>query len=187
MDKNKIIEGVKKILEGIGTDLRAKDMVDTPRRVAQMYEEILSGEHKDGADEISVILEQEHDEIILIRDIPVQSLCEHHMVPFIGRAHVAYIPDKKITGLSKIARVVDVFSKRLQIQERLTTQIADAIVSKLSPKAVMVIIEAEHLCMTMRGVKKPGAKTVTSVVRGIFRSDSKARQEALSLINLKSC
>ncbi len=185
MDKKKIGQGAKIILEGIGADLKRKDIATTPRRVADMYEEILSGEHKDPADELDIFLEQKHDEIILIKGIPLYSLCEHHLLPFIGTAHVAYIPQNRITGLSKIARVVDCLARRLQVQERLTTSVADVIMKKLKPKGVMVVIEAEHLCMTMRGVKKPGATTVTSVVRGIFRSNQKTREEALSLISSK--
>lgn len=183
MDKKKIEKGIKMVLEAVGADLKSKDIVSTPKRVAQMYEEILEGQFKDAAQELEVILEQRHDEIILLKDIPLYSLCEHHLLPFIGKAHVAYIPDKRITGLSKIARVVDILSKRLQVQERLTTDIADVIMKKLKPKGVMVVIEAEHLCMSMRGVKKPGAVTITSVVRGVFRTNQKSRQEALSLIS----
>ena len=182
MDKNKIKKGVQLILEGIGADLERADISTTPQRVAQMYEEILSGEHKKAEEQIEVFLEQEHDEIILLRDIPLYSLCEHHLIPFIGRVHVAYLPDKRITGLSKLVRVVEVLSKRLQVQERLTTQIADVIMKKLKPKGVIVIIEARHLCMEMRGVKKPGVTTVTSCVRGIFRTNQKTRQEVLALL-----
>jgi GTP cyclohydrolase IA len=182
VDKKKIEKAVRMILEGVGADPDAKDLRATPRRVAEMYEEILAGQGRKAEDELDVILEQEHDEIILLKDIPLYSLCEHHLLPFIGKAHVAYIPDKKITGLSKIARVVDLLSRRLQVQERLTAKVAEAIMNKLKPKGVMVVVEAEHLCMAMRGVKKPGAVTVTSVVRGCFRSNEKTRQEALSLI-----
>ncbi len=182
MDKKKIEKGVRLVLEAVGANLKLKDIATTPKRVAQMYEEILAGQFKDASDELEVILEQKHDEIILLKDIPLYSLCEHHLLPFIGKAHIAYIPDKKITGLSKIARVVDTLAKRLQVQERLTTEIADVIMKKLKPQGVMVVIEAEHLCMSMRGVKKPGAITTTSVVRGVFRSNAKSRQEALSLI-----
>jgi len=182
MDKKKIEQGVKLILEAVGADLTKKDIAATPVRVAEMYGEILSGQFKNAEEELEVILEQKHDEIILLKGIPLYSMCEHHMLPFIGKAHIAYIPDKRITGLSKIARVVDVLSKRLQVQERLTTEIADVIMKKLKPKGVMVVIEAEHLCMSMRGVKKPGTLTATSVVRGIFLTNQKTRQEALSLI-----
>lgn len=182
MDKKKIEKGIRLVLEGVGANLKLKDIATTPRRVAEMYEEILEGQFRNASSELEVILEQKHDEIILLKNIPLYSLCEHHMLPFIGKAHVAYLPDKRITGLSKIARVVDILSKRLQVQERLTTEIADVIMKKLKPKGVMVVIEAEHLCISMRGVKKPGAVTTTSVVRGVFRSNAKSRQEALSLI-----
>ena len=182
MDRKKIEKAVRMILEAVGADLKIKDIASTPKRVAEMYEEILSGQRKNPEEELEVILEQRHDEVILLRDIPLYSICEHHLLPFIGKAHVAYIPDKRITGLSKIARVVDTLSKRLQVQERLTTQIASVIMKKLKPKGVIVVIEAEHLCMSMRGIKKPGTVTVTSVVRGIFRDNQKTRQEALSLI-----
>lgn len=183
MDKKKIEKGIKLVMEALGADLTKKDLASTPRRVAEMYEEILAGQFKDASKELEVILEQTHDEIILVKDIPIYSVCEHHIIPFIGKAHVAYIPNKRITGLSKIARVVDVLAKKLQVQERLTTEVADIIMKKLKPKGVMVVVEAEHLCMTMRGAKKPGTKTITSVVRGIFRENQKTRQEALSLIS----
>lgn len=186
MDKQKIENAVRSILEAVGADLTRKDLETTPKRVADMYEEILCGQMKNPEDELEVILEQEHDEIILVKDIPMYSLCEHHLLPFVGKAHVAYIPDKRITGLSKLARVVDLSARRLQVQERLTTEIADVIMKKLKPKGVMVVIEAEHYCMTMRGVKKPGTTSVTSVVRGIFRNDQRTRQEALSLIFAQS-
>lgn len=183
MDKKKIEKGIKLVMEALGADLKKKDLADTPKRVADMYEEILAGQFKDAAKDLEVILEQTHDEIILVKDIPIYSICEHHLLPFVGKAHVAYIPNKQITGLSKIARVVDILAKKLQVQERLTTDVADIIMKKLKPKGAMVVIEAEHLCMTMRGAKKPGTKTVTSVVRGIFRKNQKTRQEALSLIS----
>ena len=183
MDKKKIEKAVKDILEAVGEDLKRDSIKDTPRRVANMYEEILGGTKKDPKKELAVFFEKEHDEIILLKDIPLYSMCEHHMVPFMGRAHVAYIPDgNRITGLSKIARVVDTLSRRLQVQERLTTEIAECIMKKLKPKGVLVVIEAEHLCMSMRGVLKPGVITTTSAVRGIFRTSQKTRSEALSLI-----
>ena len=184
MDRAKIEQAVRMIIEGIGDDPDREGVVDTPRRVADMYEEIFAGIGKDPADVISVVKGADHDEMIMVKDIPLTALCEHHMLPFNGKAHVAYIPSKdgRITGLSKIARVVDVCAKRLQVQERLTTQVADAIEKALEPRGVFVVIEAEHLCMTMRGVKKPGSLTVTSAVRGRFRSDEKTRQEAISLI-----
>ncbi len=183
MDKKKIEKAIKMVLEAVGADLTRKDIAATPRRVAEMYGEILSGEKKNPEKELDVILEQKHDEIILLKGIPIYSICEHHLLPFTGRANVAYIPSKRITGLSKLARVVEVLARRLQVQERLTTEIADVIMKKLKPKGVMVVIEAEHLCMSMRGVKKPGTVNVTSVVRGIFRTNSKTRQEALTLIH----
>lgn len=182
MDRKKIEKGARLIMEGLGADLKRKDISSTPRRVAQMFEEVLSGQHKNPEAELEVILEQKHDEIIILKDIPLYSLCEHHLLPFVGRVHVAYLPDKRITGLSKLARTVDILSKRLQVQERLTTEVADIIMSKLKPKGVLVIVEARHLCMEMRGVKKPGVMTVTSCVRGIFRKNQKTRQEALSLL-----
>jgi GTP cyclohydrolase I len=184
VDRAKIERAVRMIIEGIGDDPDREGVIDTPRRVADMYEEIFAGIGKDPAEVISAVKGADHDEMIMVKDIPLQSLCEHHLLVFNGKAHVAYIPNKdgRITGLSKIARVVDVCAKRLQVQERLTTQVADAIEQALEPRGVFVVIEAEHLCMTMRGVKKPGSLTVTSAVRGRFRSDEKTRQEAISLI-----
>jgi len=183
MDKKKIVKAMKEILGAIGENPQRKDLLATPRRVAEMYEEIFSGIHQDPSKELEVILEQKHDEIILLKDIPIYSCCEHHLLPFIGRAHVAYIPKGgRVTGLSKLARVVDILSHRPQVQERLTTQIAEIIMSKLKPQGCMVVIEAEHLCMSMRGVKKPGTLTVTSVVRGIFKKNEKTRSETLALI-----
>jgi GTP cyclohydrolase IA len=184
VDKAKIEQAVRLILEGVGDDPDREGVRDTPRRVAQMYEEILAGIGVDPEPLVTVVPGAGFDELIMVKDIPLTSLCEHHMLPFNGKAHVAYIPakDGRITGLSKIARVVDTLAKRLQVQERLTTQIADAIDEALEPRGVFVVIEAEHLCMTMRGVKKPGSMTVTSAVRGLFRSDERTRQEAISLI-----
>ena len=183
MDKKRIERAVREILLAIGEDIKRPDIKDTPKRVAEMYEEILSGTKVNPEKELEVVFEKEHDEMVLLKGIPIYSICEHHMLPFIGKAHVAYLPsDNRVTGLSKIARVVDVFSKRLQVQERLTTDIADTIMRKLKPKGVLVVIEAEHLCMSMRGVKKPGVMTITSAVRGVFRKNEKTRSEALSLI-----
>jgi GTP cyclohydrolase I len=180
-EHDKIVEGVRLILQGIGDDPSRAGVVDTPSRVAHMYEEIFAGIGRDPAELITVIQGADHDEMIMVRDIPLASVCEHHLIPFMGKAHVAYIPakDGRITGLSKIARVVDLLSKRPQVQERLTTQIAEALERALEPRGVFVLIEAEHLCMTMRGVRKPGAQTVTSAVRGLFRSDARTRAEAL--------
>lgn len=184
MDKERIKKAVMDILEAIGEDPNRQGLKDTPRRVADMYEEVFQGISKEPEDVLTVFFEKEHDEIVLLKDIPLYSVCEHHMVPFIGRAHVAYIPDgERITGLSKIARVVDLYSRKLQLQERLTTEIADVLMKKLKPKGVFVIVEAEHLCMSMRGIKKPGVLTTTSAVRGIFRSSQKTRSETLSLIH----
>jgi GTP cyclohydrolase I len=184
-DREKVVEGVRTMLEGLGQDLDAEGLRDTPDRVADMYAEILAGTWEDAAATVTVRFEADHDEMVMVRDIPLYSICMHHLVPFVGKAHVAYIPakDGRITGLSKLARVVDVCAKRLQVQERLTTQVADAIEQALEPRGVLVVIEAEHLCMTMRGVKKPGSSTVTSAVRGIFRSDAKTRAEAMGLIH----
>ena len=170
-------------MEAIGENPRRKDLLDTPLRVAEMYEEIFSGVRKDPAKELEIILEQKHEEIVLLKGIPLYSICEHHLLPFLGRANVAYIPKQgRVTGLSKIARVVDILAKRPQVQERLTTQIAEIIMAKLKPLGVMVVIEAEHMCMSMRGVQKPGTLTVTSAVRGVFKENFKTRSEALSLM-----
>ena len=183
MDKKKIEKAVGDILEAIGEDPKRKDLLGTPLRVAEMYEEIFSGIHKDPSKELEVVLEQKHEEIVLLKGIPLYSICEHHLLPFLGKANVAYIPKQgRVTGLSKIARVVDILARRPQVQERLTTQIAEIIMSKLKPLGVMVVIEAEHMCMSMRGVQKPGTLTVTSAVRGIFKENVKTRAEALSLM-----
>ena len=183
MDKNKIKRAVRMILEAVGENADREDLKKTPERVAEMYAEIFSGISEDPAKELEILLAEKHNEIVLLKDIPLYSVCEHHLLPFTGKAHVAYIPkNNKVTGLSKIARVVEILSKRLQVQERLTTEIADIIMKKLKPMGVMVIIEAEHLCMSMRGVKKSGVLTVTSAVRGVFRENPKTRAEALALI-----
>ena len=184
MDSEKIEAGVRLILEGVGEDLTREGLLETPRRVAAMYEEIFAGLSQDAGNHLRMTFDEGHQEMVLVRDIPLYSVCEHHLLPFVGRAHVAYIPaaDGRVCGLSKLARVVDVFAKRPQVQERLTSQIADTIVEQLHPQGVIVIIEAEHLCMSMRGVKKPGAITTTSAVRGIFRSRGPTRAEAMALI-----
>jgi len=183
MDREKIEKAVRLLLEGIGEDPTRAGLVDTPSRVARMYEEIFSGIGEDARQALGVLHSENHDEIVLVKDIPFYSVCEHHILPFLGVAHVAYIPqDARITGISKLARVVKLESQQLQIQERLTTAIAEDIMEVLKPKGVMVVMEAEHLCMTMRGVKAPGSKTVTSVVRGIFRENPATRSEAMSLI-----
>jgi len=181
IDKKKIENAVREILIAIGEDPEREGLKDTPKRVAKMYEEILSG-YWNSPEKHMVLFSEKYDEMIIVKDIPFYSLCEHHMLPFFGKAHVAYIPgEEKVTGLSKIARIVDVYAKRLQLQERLTEQIATAIMEKLKAKGVMVIIEAKHLCMIMRGVKKPGSYTVTSAVKGIMREEP-TRMEALFLI-----
>ena len=187
MERDKIERGVRMILEGIGEDPDRGGLKDTPSRVARMYEEIFAGLEIDPVSIVTVVEGADFDEMIMVRDIPLTSFCEHHLVPFNGQAHVAYIPNKshQITGLSKVARVVDALSKRPQVQERLTTQIADTIDEALSPRGVFVVIQAEHLCMTMRGVKKPGALTVTSAVRGLFRTDARTRQEAMDHIGMR--
>jgi GTP cyclohydrolase I len=183
-DRDAVVAAVRTILEAIGEDPERDGLQRTPERVADMYEEIFAGIGHDPATELDVTFEADHDEMIMVRDIPLYSVCEHHLVPFIGRAHVAYIPNEQgdITGLSKLARLVDLLAKRPQVQERLTTQIAEAIERALKPRGVLVVIEAEHLCMSMRGVKKPGSETVTSAVRGMFRRNSATRAEAMGLI-----
>src|SRR5271155_2714405 len=175
---------VTELLAAIGEDTGREGLLRTPARVAAMYAEIITSSSYDPADELTVTFAAEHDEMVMVRDIPFASLCEHHLVPFLGKAHVAYIPaeDGRITGLSKLARLVDGYARRLQVQERMTTQIADAIDGVLAPRGGVVVIEAEHLCMSMRGVKKPGTVTVTSSVRGLFRSDVATRAEAMQFI-----
>ncbi len=188
MDKKKIESAVRQILEAIGEDPDREGLIETPKRIAKMYEEIFSGLNEDAGEHLEKIFPGEnHEELVLIKDIPFYSMCEHHLVPFFGKAHVGYLPkDGKLTGLSKLARVVETISKRPQLQERLTSSVADIIMEKLSPYGVIVVIEAEHMCMTMRGVKKPGSKTITSAVRGVFASDAKVRAEAMSFINWRS-
>lgn len=184
MDRDKIEAGIRLVLEGIGEDVGREGLLDTPRRVADMYAEIFAGLDEEAGSHFCVTFNEGHQEMVLVRDIPLYSVCEHHLVPFLGKAHVAYIPGKhgRICGLSKLARVVDVFAKRPQVQERMTSQIAETIVEHLDPVGVIVVIEAEHLCMSMRGVRKPGTMTVTSAVRGIFERNPATRAEAMSLI-----
>lgn len=187
MDNAKIEKAITMLLEAIGEDPNREGLIDTPKRIARMYSEIFAGMEEDHKSHLEVFFqEDQHEELVLVKDIPFYSMCEHHLVPFYGNAHVGYIPrDGKLTGLSKLARVVETAAKRPQLQERLTTMIADAIEEKLDPIGVIVLIEAEHMCMTMRGVKKPGAKTLTSVVRGVFKTDAKSRAEAMSMIHLR--
>lgn len=184
MDKAKIEKAVREILEAIGENPDREGLVDTPKRIAKMYEEIFSGLEEDPGKHLEVYFQDDqHEELVLVKDIPFYSMCEHHLVPFFGKAHVGYIPKGgRLTGLSKLARVVDTISKRPQLQERLTSTIADTLMEKLDPYGVIVVVEAEHMCMTMRGVKKQGSQTLTSAVRGIFNKDPKSRAEAMSLI-----
>ena len=183
VDRKKIERAIRLLLEGIGENPDREGIKGTPKRVAAMYDEIFGGIGRDPVSVIKVLTSDQHDEMVLVRDIPFTSMCEHHLLPFIGKVHMAYIPGyKQITGLSKLARVVEVLAKRLQVQERLTTEIAEAMVKALKPRGVIVVIEAEHLCMTMRGVRTPGAVTVTSVVRGLFRRRAATRAEATALI-----
>jgi GTP cyclohydrolase I len=184
VDKPRIERAVREILEAIGEDPEREGLIDTPARVARMYEEIFEGMRVDPSEYLQTQFETDHDEMVMVRDIPMYSACEHHLLPWIGKAHVAYIPsdDGRVTGLSKLARLVDAYAKRPQVQERLTSQIADELDRSLQPKGVMVVIEAEHLCMTMRGIRKPGATTVTSAVRGLFRQNVATREEAMRFI-----
>ena len=185
MDREQIAKAVRMILEGIGEDPDRQGLAETPMRVVRMYEEIFSGMRQDPLKVLKVLTLENYDEIVLIRDIPFCSLCEHHMMPFIGKAHVAYLPSGgRITGLSKLARIVELEARKLQVQERMTMQVADDIMEALKPRGVMVVLAAEHLCMTVRGVKKPGTLTVTSVVRGIFRENPATRAEAMALIRV---
>ena len=180
---DKIAEAVRTILEGIGEDVDREGLRDTPQRVARMYAEVFGGLSVNPADVVSTVFDDEnHEEMVMVKDIPFYSMCEHHLVPFHGQAHVAYLPKGRLTGLSKLARLVEAFAKRPQLQERLTTQIADTLMDSLEPHGVLVVVEAEHLCMSMRGVKKPGSVTVTSAVRGAFCDRDATRSEAFSLI-----
>jgi GTP cyclohydrolase I len=185
VDQPRVQGLVRELLEAIGEDPTREGLVDTPRRVADMYVELFEGIEADPGEHLRVTFEADHDEMVMVRDIPFTSLCEHHLVPFTGLAHVAYLPgpDGRITGLSKMARLVEGFARRLQVQERLTTEIVEAMERELRPKGSMVVIEAEHFCMSMRGVKKAGSTTVTSAVRGVFRDDASYRAEALQYIH----
>lgn len=184
MDKAKIEEGVRLILEGIGENPNREGLKKTPARVARMYEEIFSGMDVDPRRHFETTFDEHHEEMVIVRDIPFYSMCEHHLLPFFGLAHVAYIPavDGRICGLSKLARLVDEYAKRPQVQERLTSQIADTLIDELHPQGALVVLEAEHLCMSMRGIKKPGSRTATSAVRGAFEKSQATRSEALNLI-----
>ena len=183
MDLEKIRQGTRLVLEGIGEDVEREGLVDTPDRVARAYQELCAGYEGNIQEVLSKVFQEDHNEMVIVKDIPVTSLCEHHMIPFLGKVHVAYVPDGKVLGLSKIGRLVDIFAKRLQLQERLTSQIADTLFASLTPMGVGVVLEAEHACMTTRGVRKVGSVTVTSAMRGCFLdSDYQARSEFLQLI-----
>ena len=173
---NKIEEGIRLLLEGIGEDAGREGLLETPERIARMYEELFAGMDQDAAEPLSRQFEVSEAGIVLEKDITFYSMCEHHMLPFFGKAHVAYLPDGRVAGLSKLARTVEVYARRLQLQERLTAQVADALMEHLKPKGVMVRLEAEHMCMTMRGVKKPGSRTVTVGTRGAFETDAALRE-----------
>ncbi len=183
IDTGRIEKAIREIIEALGEDPMREGLVETPERVARFYQEVFEGIHSDPGEVIDAFFGEEHyQEIVMVREIPFYSMCEHHFVPFHGEAHVAYLPQGRVTGLSKLARLVEGFARRPQMQERLTAQVADCLEARLSPLGVLVVIEAEHLCMSMRGVKKPGARTVTSAVRGIMESNAATRSEAMSLL-----
>lgn len=182
MDKEKIEAGVRMILEGIGEDRNREGLRETPERIARMYEEIFAGSFEDAGVHLQKTFSVSNSDIVLEKDIVFFSTCEHHMMPFYGKAHIAYIPDGRVVGLSKLARTVEVFARRLQIQEQMTGQIADSIMQHLKPKGVLVMVEAEHMCMTMRGVKKPGSRTLTLASRGVFEEDGRLREQTLGMM-----
>lgn len=182
MDRDKIIAGARLILEGIGEDLEREGLLETPDRIAKMYEEIFEGLGKDAKEILEKTFTVDSNDLVLEKDITYFSMCEHHLVPFYGKTHIAYIPNGRVAGLSKLARTVELYAKKPQLQERLTSEIADAIMKYLDPKGVMVVIEGEHMCMTMRGVKKPGTKTLTTTYRGVFKEDSDLKREVMDLI-----
>jgi GTP cyclohydrolase IA len=185
MDLKRIKKAVREIIIGVGEDPEREGLRDTPRRVAEMYAEVFSGLHEDPADVLSVGFEEGHQEMVIVKDIPFYSMCEHHFLPFHGVAHVGYIPNGRVVGLSKLARAVEILARRPQLQERLSTQLADAIMRALEPQGVGVVISANHLCMQMRGVRKPGSLTVTSAMRGVFQRSSATRSEFMSLVSEK--
>lgn len=183
VNQEKAEKAIYQLLEAIGEDPQREGLLETPKRVAKMYAEMFAGLEENPKDQFTAVFSENHEEVVLVKDIPFYSMCEHHLVPFYGVAHVAYLPSQgKVTGLSKLARAVEVASKRPQLQERLTEQVAKALEEALNPKGVFVMVEAEHMCMTMRGIKKPGSKTVTTVARGLFKEDRDQRQELLTLI-----
>ncbi len=185
IDQEKIKEGVRLLLEGIGEDVNREGLLDTPDRIARMYQEIFGGMNEDAGVHLSKVFAVESDEMVLEKDITFYSTCEHHLLPFYGKAHVAYIPDGKVVGLSKLARTVDVYARRPQIQEQMTGQIADALMEHLAPKGAMVVVEAEHMCMTMRGIKKPGSKTVTVACRGVFKENEGLQNRFFQMLGVK--
>ncbi len=182
IDLQRIENAVREILEAIGEDPNREGLKRTPIRVASMYAELFSGHAEDPARHLKTFFTERYDEIVILRDIPFHSMCEHHLMPFIGKAHIAYLPDGKVIGVSKLARLIETFSNRLQVQERLTTQVADMLMEHLKPKGVAVVMMAQHTCMTIRGVKKPGSQMITSALRGIFRTNLASRTEILSLL-----
>ncbi|MDE6016443.1 MAG: GTP cyclohydrolase I FolE [Acetatifactor sp.] len=184
VDQDKIREAVKLLLEGIGEDIHREGLADTPERIARMYEEIFGGMEENAAEHLSKVFTVDSHEMVLEKDIVFYSMCEHHMLPFYGRAHVAYVPDGKVVGLSKLARTVEVYARRLQIQEHMTAQIADAIMEHLAPQGVMVVVEAEHMCMTMRGVKKPGSQTVSVATRGVFENNEALQNRFFQMLHV---
>jgi len=184
VDEEKVREAVRLLLEGIGEDLSREGLMETPDRIARMYTELFAGMGTDAGEHLSKVFSVEDGGMVLVKDIDFHSMCEHHMLPFFGRAHVAYLPDGKVTGLSKIARAVEVYARRLQIQERMTGQIAEALMEYLKPLGVMVMLEAEHTCMTMRGIKKPGSKTVTVAARGLFEKDAALQERFFKMLQL---
>jgi len=183
IDKNKIEEAVRMMLEAIGEDPVREGLKETPLRIAKMYEEIFDGIGKTAKEHLEKTFTVERDDLVIEKDITYYSMCEHHLVPFFGKAHIAYIPNGKVAGLSKLARCVEIYSKKPQLQERLTSEVCDALMEYLKPKGVMVLVEGEHMCMTMRGVKKPGTKTITYSYRGVFEEDAELRREVRELIN----
>jgi GTP cyclohydrolase IA len=185
VDLNKIKQAVTMILEAVGEDPAREGLADTPKRVAKMYAEMFAGLHTDAREYFETVFHEGHDEVVLVKDIPFFSMCEHHLVPFYGKAHVAYIPQNGVVaGLSKLARTVDTVARRPQLQERITAEVAEVLEEKLNPQGVYVVVEAEHMCMTMRGIKKPGAKTITTVAKGVFETDEVKRSEILSFIQM---
>lgn len=182
VDHSKVEAAIKLLLEGIGEDIGREGLRETPERIARMYEEICGGMYEDAGEHLSKVFSVENNEMVLEKDITFYSLCEHHLMPFYGKAHVAYIPNGKVVGLSKLARTVEVYAKRLQIQEQMTGQVADAIMEHLAPQGVMVMVEAEHMCMTMRGVKKPGSKTVSIATRGIFKDNELLQNQFFQML-----